>query len=100
MVCLGRLREDPRWRKTEFLGKVFERGNAVPVPQDEVEKKERRKSYDEEVESSEGRGKAWYLAHLGVYPHKKPDQIRVVFDSSASIKELPSTKSYWLTRIL
>lgn len=37
----------------------------------------------EELSSLEDSGQVWYLPHFGVYYPKKPDQIRVVFDSSA-----------------
>ena len=54
----------------EFMGKMLDKGHAVPVP-------------DEEISSKQGSGQLWYLPHFGVYHPKKPDQIRVVFDSSA-----------------
>ncbi len=62
----------------EFLGKVIERGHAVPVPQSEVPSKRE----GEPKQASVKPGKVWYLPHFGIYHPKKPDQIRVVFDSS------------------
>ena len=70
----------------EFLGKVIERGHAVPVPQDEIRKRPLGNSRYEETASSDGDGKVWYLPHFGVYHPKKPNQIRVVFDSSCEFK--------------
>lgn len=54
----------------DFMAKILEKGHAVPVP-------------PEEVLSQERSGNVWYLPHFGVYHPKKPDQIQVVFDSSA-----------------
>ena len=54
----------------EFMLKMLDKGHAVPVP-------------DEEISPSEHSGRIWYLPHFGVYHPKKPEQIRVVFDSSA-----------------
>ena len=54
----------------DFMAKVLDKGHAVPVP-------------PEEISSRESSGQVWYLPHFGVYHPKKPDQIRVVFDSSA-----------------
>lgn len=49
----------------DFMGKVFEADHAEPSPP--------------LMENEE----CWYLPTFGVYHPKKPDQIRVVFDSSA-----------------
>ena len=54
----------------KFMSKMLDKGHAVPVP-------------DEEISPSENSGRKWYLPHFGVYHPKKPEQIRVVFDSSA-----------------
>ena len=70
----------------ELLGKVIERGHAVPVPQDEVRTRPLGNSRDEETASSDGDGKVWYLPHFGVYHPKKPNQIRVVFNSSCEFR--------------
>lgn len=37
-------------------------------------------------------GRVWYLPHFGVYHPKKPDQIRVVFDSSAEFQGVSLNK--------
>ena len=54
----------------KFMGKMLDKGHAVPVP-------------DEEISSKQVSGQLWYLPHFGVYHPKKPDQIGVVFDSCA-----------------
>ena len=71
---LRTFRRKPKMEKDyiEFMAKMLDKGNAVPVP-------------DEEISSNEDSGQLWYLPHFGVYHPKKPDQIRVVFDSSASL---------------
>ena len=58
----------------EFLGKIIERGHALPVPVSEL--------YTRSPQS----GQVWYLPHFGVYHPRKPGQIRVLFDSSAEFK--------------
>ena len=60
----------------EFMSKMLDKGHAVPVP-------------DEEISPSENSGRKWYLPHFGVYHPKKPEQIRVVFDSSAEYQGKP-----------
>ena len=54
----------------EFMSKMLDKGHAVPFPY-------------EEISPSEHSGRIWYLPHFGVYHPKKPEQVRVVFDSSA-----------------
>nr|XP_022312019.1 uncharacterized protein LOC111117241 [Crassostrea virginica] len=51
----------------EFMKKIFDNGHAEKVP---------KTSHGEEKE-------CWYLPIFGVYHPKKPDKIRVVFDSAA-----------------
>lgn len=72
---LKTLQRKPQMQKdyVEFMTKILDKGHAVPVPA-------------EEVSSPKGTGKIWYLPHFGVYHPKKPDQIRVVFDSSAEFQ--------------
>lgn len=53
-----------------FMGKILERGHAAQVPPDELG-------------AANGSRQVWYLPHFAVYHPRKPDQIRVVFDSSA-----------------
>jgi hypothetical protein len=55
-----------------FMAKLFECGHAVPIPIETTPPKET--------------GKIWYLPHFGVYHPRKPNKIRVVFDSSAEFK--------------
>ena len=86
----------------QFMGKVFERGHAVPVPQyelltpnDHSNRKEPLKlteSEREQVAGVRGEGRTWYLPHFGVYHPRKPDQIRVVFDSSAEFQGVSLNK--------
>ena len=54
----------------DLMAKILDKDHAVPVPPGEIS-------------SREDSGQTWYLPHFGVYHPKKPDQIRVVFDSSA-----------------
>ncbi|XP_078364035.1 uncharacterized protein LOC144648306 [Oculina patagonica] len=61
------------------MAKVLEKGHAVQVPPDETL-------------PNDGLGKTWYLPHFGVYHPKKPDQIRVVFDSSAEYRGVSLNK--------
>ena len=63
----------------EFLGKVIEHGHAELVA-------------DTESDDNDKAGNVWYLPHFGVYHPKKPEQIQVVFDSSASTKACLLTK--------
>ena len=69
---LRTLRRKPQMERdyVDFMAKVLENGHAVPVPY-------------QEISSREDLGQVWYLPHFGVYHPMKPDQIRVVFDSSA-----------------
>ena len=86
------------------MSKIFDRGNAVPVPQEELlvpaslqeTNGSNKRDTSNQVQTVENRneGKIWYLPHFGVYHPRKPDQIRVVFDSSAeyqgvSLKVIP-----------
>ena len=50
-----------------FMQKIFDLGNAEVVPAENVKSDE----------------PCWYLPHFGIYHPKKPDKIRVVFDSAA-----------------
>ena len=51
-----------------FMGDIVAKGYARKVPPDQTSLEE---------------GKAWYIAHHGVYHPHKPGKIRVVFDCSA-----------------
>ena len=86
----------------QFMGKVFERGHAVPVPQykllipsDHPNRKELLKlteSEREQVEGVRGERRTCYLPHFGVYHPRKPDQICVVFDLSAEFQGVSLNK--------
>ena len=60
------------------MAKMFERGHAIPAPPEQLllQQTKSDRDTDEAVQ-------VWYLPHFGVYHPKKPDQLRVVFDSSA-----------------
>ena len=66
-----KLKRDARIQRDylEFMQKVLDRKHADRVPK-------------EELKTSPG--KVWYLPHFQVYHPRKPDQIRVVFDCSAT----------------
>ena len=53
----------------EFMGKIISRGHAEPAPDP----------------SQSPPGKTWYLPHFAIYNPKKPERIRVVFDSAAEL---------------
>ena len=57
-------------RYIDFFAKLLVKGHAVPIP-------------PKEILSPEGSGQVWYLSHFRINHPKKPDQIRVVYDSSA-----------------
>ena len=63
----------------DFIAKVPYKGYVVPIP-------------PEEISSRKDTGKVWYLPHFGVYHLKKPDQIRVVFDSLAEYRGVSLNK--------
>ena len=61
-----KLRED----YVAFLEEVISAGYAEKVPQNVLHRSD---------------GKVWFIPHHGVYHHKKPDKIRVVFNCSAQL---------------
>ena len=86
-----------------FMGKIIERGHAVPVPPEglyEVQTNLPETSACNGLAAPDQRkqggsnndGRVWYLPHFGVYHPKKPDQIRVVFDSSAEFQGVSRSK--------
>ena len=84
------------------MGKIFNRGHAVPVPQEELlvpdslqdTNGSNKCDASNKAQTVENRkeGKIWYLLHFGVYHPRKPDQICVVFDSSAEFRGLSLNK--------
>ena len=83
----------------QFMGNVFNRGHAVPVPQEELsapsshpETNERSLPDQEQTTKTRNEGRMWYLPHFGVYHPRKLDQIRVVFDSSAEFQGVSLNK--------
>ena len=69
----------------DFMARTPER-----VPNDELKPD---KGVSEEKEGNAKRsGQIWYLPHFGVYHPKKPEQVRVVFDSSADYKGMSLNK--------
>ena len=86
-----------------FMGKIIERGHAVPVPPEELYEVQtnlpetsacnRLAAPDQRKQGgSNNDGRVWYLPYFGVYHPKKPDQIRVVFDSSAEFQGVSLNK--------
>ncbi|KAK3742103.1 hypothetical protein QZH41_020261, partial [Actinostola sp. cb2023] len=59
-----------------FMKKIFEHGHTELVP-------------EENLKSNKP---CWYLPHFGVYHPKKPDKIRVVFDSAAECNGISLNK--------
>ena len=57
---------------SEFMNKIISKEHASKVSGNQLDSEP---------------GKKWYLPHFPVYYPKKPDQIRVVFDCSATFKE-------------
>ena len=85
----------------QFMSKIFDRGHAVPVPQEELSvpvslqetNGSNKRDTCNQAQTVENRnGKIWYLPHFGVYHPRKPDQIRVVFDSSAEFQGVSLNK--------
>ncbi|KAK3739372.1 hypothetical protein QZH41_004769 [Actinostola sp. cb2023] len=59
-----------------FMKKIFEHGHAELVPEKNLKSNK----------------PCWYLPHFGVYHPKKPDKIRVVFDSAAECNGISLNK--------
>ncbi|XP_071833874.1 uncharacterized protein [Apostichopus japonicus] len=62
--------EKKRVHYFEFMAKILDKNLAEPVPV-------------ECIDSPDEMKEVWYLPHFGVYHPRKPDKLRVVFDSSA-----------------
>ena len=86
-----------------FMGKIIERGHAVPVPPEELDEVQtslpetsacNELAAPDQMKQGESNNdsRVWYLPHFGVYHPKKPDQIRVVFDSSAEFQGVSLNK--------
>ena len=84
------------------MGKVFKHGHAVPVPQDELltpnnnpnrkEPLKHAKLEQKQAAGVEDKGCTWHLPHFGVYHPRNPDQIHVMFDSSAKLQGVSLNK--------
>ena len=74
LSCLSKLKQrflrDKKYQTDylTFMNGIIASNYAELVPQEEMELDD---------------GRIWYLPHHGVYHHRKPDKIRVVFDCSA-----------------
>ncbi|XP_078345322.1 uncharacterized protein LOC144630841 [Oculina patagonica] len=74
------------------MRKIIERGHAVQIPASELRSHLGNTvlTNPQQEENSQDNaplpGQVWYLPHFGVYHPRKPNQIRVVFDSSAEFK--------------
>ena len=64
----------------QFMQKLLKRGHAITVP------------LNEGTKATHEPGNVWYLPHFGVYHPRKPDKIRVVFDSSAEFHRISLNK--------
>ena len=66
-------KRDEKYQKDyiAFMNEVIEKGYAERVPNEDLVRDD---------------GGVYYIPHHGVYYHKKPDKIRVVFDCSAKYK--------------
>ena len=73
-----------------FMAKVFDRGHATRVPPSELRIEEGVNEGN--AACADNHGRVWYLPHFGVYHPRKPDQIRVVFDSSAEFEGVSLNK--------
>ena len=73
-----------------FMAKVFHRGHATRVPPSELRIEEGVNEGN--AACADNHGRVWYLPHFGVYHPRKPDQIRVVFDSSAEFEGVSLNK--------
>ena len=62
------------------MAKLFDRGHAIFIPP------------NQHSPNHPPDGQLWYLPHFGVYHPKKPEQIRVVFDSSAEYQGVSLNK--------
>ena len=73
-----------------FMAKTLDRGHAARVPPNELTVNE--ETNREKSANTDRSGRVWYLPHFGVYHPKKPDQIRVVFNSSAQFQGVSLNK--------
>ena len=72
------------------MAKILDRGHAAQVPPNELRVDE--ETNGDKSANTDRRGRVWYLPHFGVYHPRKPDQIRVVFDSSAEFQDVSLNK--------
>ena len=78
-------KRNPKMEKdyVNFMDKVFQRGHATSIT---------CKSSDFTGVSQADQGKIWYVPHFGVYHPRKPECIRVVFDSSVEFEGVSLNK--------
>ena len=69
-----------------LMAKILDRGHTARVPTDELS------ADGEETAVTDRHGRIWYLPHFGAYHPRKPDQIRVVFDSPAEFQGVSLNK--------
>ena len=78
----------------EFMSSMIDRGHAEVVPTEEpVESLDIPPAATTESKES-NLTKVWYLPHFGVYHPRKPNQIRVVFDSSCELQGVSLNKEF------
>lgn len=92
LLCTSKKKSKMKEDYFQFMAKVFERGHAVPIPREELpvttclgknEPNEHGPQDQGQTAPIRSGDQVWYLSPLWVYHPRKPDQIRVVFDSSA-----------------
>ncbi len=81
-ALLRTFKKKPQMKKDyiEFMAELFDRGHAIFIPP------------NQHSPNHPPDGQLWYLPHFGVYHPKKPEQIRVVFDSSAEYQGVSLNK--------
>ena len=73
-----------------FMAKSLTAGTLLRVPPSELRIEEGVNEGN--ATCADNHGRVWYLPHFGVYHPRKPDQIRVVFDSSAEFEGVSLNK--------
>ena len=102
------LQEKPKKKEDyfQFMSNIFDRGHAVPVPQEEMlvpdslqetnGSNKHDTSNQAQMVENRNEGKIWYLPHFRVYHPRKPDQIHFVFDTSAEFQGVSLNKELLL----
>jgi hypothetical protein len=75
-----------------FMSDVIDRGHAEVVPVEESGESPRTPPAASTKSTERTPTNVWYLPHFGVYHPRKPDHIRVVFDSSCEFQGVSLNK--------